>query len=384
MTDTATGPAATSRRSGDVMLTIEGLRVYYGAIAAVKGLNMQVRTGEIVTLIGSNGAGKSTTLRTISGLLRPKGGSLDFLGKNLATTAGHDIVAAGICHSPEGRRIFPRMTVEENLDLGAFLRNDKDDIESDKQRVLDLFPRLKERIAQKAGTMSGGEQQMLAVGRALMGRPKLLLLDEPSMGLAPVLVDLIFDTIQVIRDQGTTVLLVEQNALAALGIADYAYVLESGQLKLEGPARQLAEDPEVTRAYLGAGRAVQQRAGDPRRADPPLLVVQDHHVVAGERRPQGDGGRRPGHRSGPDSAVMAGVDLDPGRDLAQWVGVQRGSDRAHGLGEHARRAAVQQAVGLGVAGHRHRRDHPFGSGLHDHDAHPLDEGAGRCQWSGVG
>jgi branched-chain amino acid transport system ATP-binding protein len=212
---------------------------------------VHVKQGEIVTLIGSNGAGKSTTLRTISGLLKPRKGTLMFNGKPLASMAGHKIVGAGICHSPEGRRIFPRMTVEENLDLGAFLRNDREGIAADKERVLDLFPRLKERIAQKAGTMSGGEQQMLAVGRALMGQPKLLLLDEPSMGLAPVLVDLIFDTIQTIRNQGTTILLVEQNALAALGIADYAYVLESGSLKLEGPARELAKDDEVTRAYLG-------------------------------------------------------------------------------------------------------------------------------------
>jgi branched-chain amino acid transport system ATP-binding protein len=164
---------------------------------------------------------------------------------------GDKIVAAGICQSPEGRRIFPRMTVEENLDLGAFLRNDKAEIANDKERVLELFPRLRERITQKAGTMSGGEQQMLAVARALMGQPKLLLLDEPSMGLAPVLVDLIFDTIKTIRDQGTTVLLVEQNALAALRVADYAYVLESGSLKLTGPARELAKNDEVVSAYLG-------------------------------------------------------------------------------------------------------------------------------------
>jgi len=250
--DTNTGPAPTDARgSGEVMLSIEDLHVYYGSIAAVKGITVQVRTGEIVTLIGSNGAGKSTTLRTISGLIRPRKGTMSFLGKNLASMAGHDIVGAGICQSPEGRRIFPRMTVDENLDLGAFLRDDKDEIESDRQHVLDLFPRLAERIAQKAGTLSGGEQQMLAVARAMMGRPKLLLLDEPSMGLAPVLVDLIFDTIQTIRDQGTTILLVEQNALAALGIADYAYVLESGSLKLEGSASRLAQDDEVTRAYLG-------------------------------------------------------------------------------------------------------------------------------------
>jgi branched-chain amino acid transport system ATP-binding protein len=252
MTANATGPAAgDTRGSGEVLLSIKNLQVYYGSIAAVKGISLEVRKGEIVTLIGSNGAGKSTTLRTISGLIHPRKGTLMFQGKDLAKMAGHDIVASGICHSPEGRRIFPRMTVDENLDLGAFLRDDKAEIAADKERVLDLFPRLKERIAQKAGTMSGGEQQMLAVARAMMGRPSLLLLDEPSMGLAPVLVDLIFDTIQVIRDQGTTILLVEQNALAALGIADYAYVLESGALKLEGQASRLAQDDEVTRAYLG-------------------------------------------------------------------------------------------------------------------------------------
>jgi branched-chain amino acid transport system ATP-binding protein len=249
--NTATGPAAGSRATGEHVLAISDLHVYYGNIAAVKGVTLHVKKGEIVSLIGSNGAGKSTTLRTISGLIRPRKGTMTFMGANLAQMSGHKIVESGICHSPEGRRIFPRMTVEENLDLGAFLRNDKEGIEADKTRVLDLFPRLKERITQKAGTMSGGEQQMLAVGRALMGQPKLLLLDEPSMGLAPVLVDLIFDTIQTIRDQGTTILLVEQNALAALGVADYAYVLESGSLKLEGVARELAKDDEVTRAYLG-------------------------------------------------------------------------------------------------------------------------------------
>ncbi|HET9657357.1 MAG TPA: ABC transporter ATP-binding protein [Kineosporiaceae bacterium] len=239
------------RSAADSLLAIENLSVYYGNIAAVKGISLSVRKGEIVTLIGSNGAGKSTTLRTISGLIRPRQGSLTYQGKPLTSMSGHQIVAEGICHSPEGRRIFPRMTVEENLYLGAFLRKDKAAIEADKDRVLELFPRLRERIAQKAGTMSGGEQQMLAVGRALMGNPTLLLLDEPSMGLAPVLVDLIFDTIQTIRDQGTTVLLVEQNALAALGVADYAYVLESGTMKLEGPAAELAKDDEVVRAYLG-------------------------------------------------------------------------------------------------------------------------------------
>jgi branched-chain amino acid transport system ATP-binding protein len=233
------------------MLALDNVQVYYGNIAAVKGLSLTVMPGEIVTLLGSNGAGKSTTLRTISGLLRPRRGAVFFEGARLDGVPAHEVVARGIAQSPEGRRIFPRMSVDENLDLGAFARSDRDGVNADKQRVLDLFPRLRERIAQKAGTMSGGEQQMLAVARALMARPKLLLLDEPSMGLAPVLVDLIFDTIAQIRQQGTTVLLVEQNALAALRVADRAYVLESGSLKLSGPAAELADDPEIVRAYLG-------------------------------------------------------------------------------------------------------------------------------------
>jgi branched-chain amino acid transport system ATP-binding protein len=241
----------TVERQGELMLSVDDIAVYYGNIAAVKGLSLTVHKGEIVTLIGSNGAGKSTTLRTISGLIKARSGTINFNGEKISGKEGHDIVAMGICQSPEGRRIFPRMTVSENLDLGAFLRNDKDGIEEDRQRVLELFPRLADRIGQKAGTMSGGEQQMLAVARALMGRPQLLLLDEPSMGLAPVLVDLIFDTIETIREQGTTVLVVEQNALAALRVADYAYVLESGSLKLQGDAKKLAEDDAVVSAYLG-------------------------------------------------------------------------------------------------------------------------------------
>ena len=240
-----------TRKTTPVMLDVKDLNVSYGAIAAVKGLTLEVRQGEIVTLIGSNGAGKSTTLRTVSGLLKPKSGSITFEGERIDGVPGHEIVAKGICQSPEGRRIFPRMTVDENLDLGAFLRKDSAAVKADRDMVLDLFPRLKERITQKAGTMSGGEQQMLAVGRALMGKPKLLILDEPSMGLAPVLVDLIFETIAKIRDSGTTVLLVEQNALAALRIADYAYVLESGRLNMEGHASDLANDQRVVNAYLG-------------------------------------------------------------------------------------------------------------------------------------
>jgi branched-chain amino acid transport system ATP-binding protein len=237
--------------SDEPLLRATDLHVYYGNIAALKGISLEVHEGEIVTLVGSNGAGKSTTLRTISGLLRPRKGEIRFDGRSIQGVPGHDIVARGICQSPEGRRIFPRMTVLENLELGAFLRKDKPGIAADLDNVLTLFPRLKERIGQKAGTMSGGEQQMLAVGRAMMGRPKLLLLDEPSMGLAPVLVDLIFDTISTIRQQGTTILLVEQNALAALRIADRAYVLESGMIKLQGAAADLAKDPEVVAAYLG-------------------------------------------------------------------------------------------------------------------------------------
>ena len=250
---TTQSPAAvrTSSRADGALLAVQDLHVYYGNIAAVKGLSMAVRKGEIVTLIGSNGAGKSTTLRTISGLLHARQGSVTFKDKDISRLAGHQVVGAGISQSPEGRRIFPRMTVEENLDLGAFLRRDREEIARDRENVLELFPRLRERLAQKAGTLSGGEQQMLAVGRALMGRPQLLLLDEPSMGLAPVLVDLIFDTIQTIREQGTTVLVVEQNALAALRIADYAYLLESGSLKLEGRGSDLAKDDDIVRAYMG-------------------------------------------------------------------------------------------------------------------------------------
>lgn len=234
-----------------VLLEVKDLKVSYGSIMAVKGISLTVNQGEIVTLIGSNGAGKSTTLRTISGLLKPISGSINFDGKEIAGKAGHEIVAMGLCQSPEGRRIFPRMSVRENLDLGAFLRNDKVAIEADREKVLDLFPRLRERYEQKGATMSGGEQQMLAVARALMGAPKLLLLDEPSMGLAPVLVAMIFETIIKIREQGVTILLIEQNASAALDVADRAYVLESGNIKMSGIASDLAKDEAVTKAYLG-------------------------------------------------------------------------------------------------------------------------------------
>ena len=233
------------------MLEVKNIQVAYGKIVAVKDVSITVNQGEIVTLIGSNGAGKSTTLRTISGLIKPKSGEILFNGKRIDGVPGHEIVGMGICHSPEGRRIFPRMTVKENLELGAFLRNNKSEVAADMERVLDLFPRLKERIKQTAGTMSGGEQQMLAVSRALMGDPKLLLLDEPSMGLAPVLVELIFDTIVKIRKQGITILLIEQNATAALEVADRAYVLESGKVKMSGSAKELSSDDKVTKAYLG-------------------------------------------------------------------------------------------------------------------------------------
>jgi branched-chain amino acid transport system ATP-binding protein len=233
------------------LLDVKNIEVAYGKIVAVKDVSLNVSDGEIVTLIGSNGAGKSTTLRTISGLLKPKKGEISFGGKRIDGTPGHEIVGLGICHAPEGRRIFARMTVKENLELGAFLRNDKEGVAADMDRVLELFPRLKERISQRAGTMSGGEQQMLAVSRALMGSPKLLLLDEPSMGLAPVLVEMIFDTITKIRKQGTTILLIEQNAMAALEVADRAYVLESGKVKLSGKAAELKKNDEITKAYLG-------------------------------------------------------------------------------------------------------------------------------------
>jgi len=247
------GSAATQggRRTGEALLTVEDLHVYYGNIAAVKGISLEVQKGEIVTLIGSNGAGKSTTMRTISGLVSPRRGSITFEGRKISGMPGHQVTALGISQSPEGRRIFGRMTVDENLDLGAFLRSDKEGILADRERIYELFPRLKERIHQKAGTLSGGEQQMLAVARALMTRPRLLMLDEPSMGLAPLLVELIFNTIRQIREQGMTILLVEQNALAALDVADRAYVLESGVIKQTGKAADLAASDEVRKAYLG-------------------------------------------------------------------------------------------------------------------------------------
>jgi branched-chain amino acid transport system ATP-binding protein len=232
------------------MLRLDGLDVYYGQIHALRGVALEVREREIVTLLGNNGAGKSTTLKTVSGLLRPRRGSITFDDTPLTGVPAHDIVARGIAHVPEGRRIFNRLTVRENLTMGAYLRTD-DGVAGDLDRVFDLFPRLKERIAQVAGTLSGGEQQMLAIGRALMANPRLLLLDEPSMGLAPVLVEQIFATIDSINRHGTTILLVEQNAAMALSIAHRGYVLETGSIVLTGPAAELADNVDVRRAYLG-------------------------------------------------------------------------------------------------------------------------------------
>ena len=233
------------------MLKIDNIDVYYGAIHALKGISLEVNEGEIVTLIGANGAGKSTTLRTISGLLKPKTGSITFLGQNIAGVRAHEIVKKGISQVPEGRRVFAEMTVMENLDLGAFVRKDKAGIQQDLKHVFELFPRLEERKNQSAGTLSGGEQQMLAMGRALMSRPKLLLLDEPSMGLAPLLIKEIFSIIEDINKSGTTVLLVEQNANMALSIANRAYVLETGRITLSGDAKKLAASEDVRKAYLG-------------------------------------------------------------------------------------------------------------------------------------
>jgi len=231
------------------LLEVTGLVAGYGAISAIKGIDIEVNDGEIVTLIGSNGAGKSTTLRAISGIVKPRSGRVSFKGSAIDKLPPHKIVHLGMSHVPEGRGIFARLTVLENLQLGAYQRND--DYSADLDRVFGLFPRLKERIKQHGGTLSGGEQQMLAIGRALMAQPKLLLLDEPSMGLSPLLVETIFATITQIRAQGATVLLVEQNALMALEIADRAYVIESGVITLKGTGAELAKDDSVRRAYLG-------------------------------------------------------------------------------------------------------------------------------------
>ena len=235
------------------MLKVDNLRVNYGAIQAVKGISFEVQERELVALIGSNGAGKSTTLKTVSGIVRPSGGTITYQGRDLARMPTHQIVSGGIVQAPEGRQIFGTLTVRENLMLGASGRTDRDAFDADLQRVFSLFPILGERIGQRAGTLSGGEQQMLAIGRALMGKPKLLLLDEPSLGLAPLIVNRIFDVIRQLKETGVTILLVEQNARKALAVADRAYVLETGLISLSGPAADLARNPAVEQAYLGSG-----------------------------------------------------------------------------------------------------------------------------------
>ena len=233
------------------LLELSGVDAFYGRVQALHGVSVNVDQSEIVALIGSNGAGKTTTLRTISGLMHPANGTITFSGQDITKTAAHKIVGLGICQSPEGRRLFPRMQVMDNLRMGAFTRRDKLGIQQDMDRVFELFPRLKERMTQLAGTLSGGEQQMLAVGRALMSRPKLLMLDEPSLGLAPILADVIFKTIQEINAAGTPILLVEQNAVRALEVAHRGYVLETGNVVQQGTGKELLNSPDVQRAYLG-------------------------------------------------------------------------------------------------------------------------------------
>jgi len=235
------------------VLEIDDIHTYYGAIHALKGVSLKVKDGEIVTLIGANGAGKSTTLRSINGLNHPRQGTIKFKGADITNASPHSIVSNGIAQSPEGRRLFPRMSVTENLEMGTFQRTDRENFKADMDHVFELFPRLYERRAQKAGTMSGGEQQMCAIGRALMARPKLLLLDEPSMGLAPIFVEKIFEIVIEINKEGTPVLLVEQNALMALDVASRGYVLETGRVALEGPAQELKVNEQVRKTYLGEG-----------------------------------------------------------------------------------------------------------------------------------
>jgi branched-chain amino acid transport system ATP-binding protein len=233
------------------LLEIDDIHVFYDNIEALKGVSFAVEARQIVTLVGANGAGKTTTLRAISGLLRPRSGDIRLEGESLGEIAAHEITAMGLVQVPEGRRIFARLTVDENLAMGAFTRNDRHTIAEDKARMLALFPRLRERLKQVAGTLSGGEQQMVATARALMGRPRVLLMDEPSMGLSPVMVEHVFETIRTINAQGVTILLVEQNALMALGIADFGYVMESGRIVLTGRGQDLLDDENVQRAYLG-------------------------------------------------------------------------------------------------------------------------------------
>ena len=233
------------------LLRVEGVHTYYGSIEALKGISIDVNEGEIVTLIGANGAGKSTTLRSINGLNHPRTGSIHFRGKNITREPPHDVVRLGISQSPEGRKLFPRMSVLENLEMGAFQRHDRAELRSDLERVYSLFPRLAERKQQRAGTLSGGEQQMVAIGRALMAHPALLLLDEPSMGLAPIFVERVFETIVEINQQGTTILLVEQNAMMALDVANRGYVLETGRVALADDAKALLRNEQVRKTYLG-------------------------------------------------------------------------------------------------------------------------------------
>jgi branched-chain amino acid transport system ATP-binding protein len=243
--------ASPPSRNGDLILELRDVHTYYGAIHALKGISLEVRRGEIVTLLGANGAGKSTTLRSINGLQHPRAGSIHFDGRDITSAAPHEIVKGGIAQSPEGRRLFPRMTVTENLEMGAFQRSDRAGIKEDMEHVFELFPRLRERRGQKAGTMSGGEQQMCAMGRALMARPKLLLLDEPSLGLAPIFVERIFEIVKTINDEGTSILLVEQNALMALDHASRGYVMETGRIVLADTAAALKTDEQVRKTYLG-------------------------------------------------------------------------------------------------------------------------------------
>jgi branched-chain amino acid transport system ATP-binding protein len=238
-------------QGNDLILALEDVHTYYGTIHAIKGISLDVREGEIVTLIGANGAGKSTTLRSINGLNHPREGRIRFQGRDITDESPHDVVKMGISQSPEGRRLFPRMSVRENLEMGAFQRTDRHNLREDVDRVYSLFPRLAERKNQKAGTLSGGEQQMCAIGRALMARPKLLMLDEPSMGLAPIFVEKIFEIIREINEQGTPILLVEQNALMALETANRGYVLETGTIALADDAKSLRENEQVRKTYLG-------------------------------------------------------------------------------------------------------------------------------------
>jgi len=249
---TAAQPAPGTRSTNEAMLVLDDINTYYGNIHALQGISLTVGQGEIVTLIGANGAGKTTTLKTISGLLHPRRGTVTFEGTDISRTSAHALVRKGIGHAPEGRRIFFRMTVLENLYMGAFTRDQKT-IRPDVDRVMELFPRLRERTHQLGGTLSGGEQQMLAIGRALMSAPRVLLLDEPSLGLAPILVQQVFQKIREINEQGTTVLLVEQNALQALSIAHRAYVLQTGRVVLTGPAEEIKQNESVRKAYLGEG-----------------------------------------------------------------------------------------------------------------------------------